>query len=439
MIKELSDQFPSDRRAIEAFFNDIDRILRLPSDKEDDNPTGPDRRHADERNSIRHLVKCSAADYLERRIKDRRLRRLLGSLGTHIPQSSLLLQAAMWNLLCQEGIWYPHAGMKSFCDSLAQLATPGSTGAAPHDLGSNSAGGIRLRTEVQEILVNHGKIAGVRCADGQTIASPAIISNADYKTTFLKLLPSYATTPWAQAVAEARQTGSNLQVCLGIDRRLADLSVFDLSSRVIYRRDDGTESSADAVNWNKQRISPEAFASQELEFSCWSNDDASVAPKGGAVIVIRTEAPYSHFAAFRLGKGQRTSEYAAYKTSLGTALVNEAARVIPGLTDAIQVMDVASPLTFADQGGRTEGAVAGWSWDYEDFHDYRPRELVRTPIKRLYMAGHQAYTALFMGGVPAAILSGQRAARALLGDEGPIGHLQVPSSSARFRSSPDFD
>jgi hypothetical protein len=41
-------------------------------------------------------------------------------------------------------------------------------------------------------------------------------------------------------------------------------------------------------------------------------------------------------------------------------------------------MDIATPLTFEDQGGRSEGAVAGWSWDYEDLRDDKPRELIRS-------------------------------------------------------------
>lgn len=40
-----------------------------------------------------------------------------------------------------------------------------------------------------------------------------------------------------------------------------------------------------------------------------------------------------------------------------------------GLRESIRIMDVATPLTFEDQGGRSEGAIAGWSWDYEDSQD----------------------------------------------------------------------
>jgi phytoene dehydrogenase-like protein len=118
-----------------------------------------------------------------------------------------------------------------------------------------------------------------------------------------------------------------------------------------------------------------------------------------------------------------------YKTRLGQALVREVTHLLPGLDGAIVVMDVATPLTFEDQGGRSEGAVAGWSWDYSDLRDSQPRELIRTPICGLFMAGIQAFSGLFMGGVPTAMVSGLRAAQAVLEGTGPTDEVLIPSKT----------
>ena len=75
--------------------------------------------------------------------------------------------------------------------------------------------------------------------------------------------------------------------------------------------------------------------------------------------------------------------------------------------------------------------MAGWSWDYQDFRDSSPRELVRTPIKGLYMAGYQAYSALFMGGIPTAMESGRRAAEAVLNDVDPTEEIMLPGTEQR--------
>jgi len=109
-------------------------------------------------------------------------------------------------------------------------------------------------------------------------------------------------------------------------------------------------------------------------------------------------------------------------------LIREAANVIPGLEDAVLVMDTATPLTFEDQGGRSQGAIAGWSWDYEDTSDYAPLELIQTPVRRLYMAGYQAYSALFMGGVPTAMESGRKAAEAVLNEAPPVEEVRIPGT-----------
>jgi phytoene dehydrogenase-like protein len=122
----------------------------------------------------------------------------------------------------------------------------------------------------------------------------------------------------------------------------------------------------------------------------------------------------------------RSSHYQAYKTKLARAIVREIGPLLPGLENSTFVMDIATPLTFEDQGGRSGGAIAGWSWDYEDFQDHQPKELIKTPIKGLYMAGYQAFSALFMGGVPTAMESGKRAAQAVLQRALPIEKIIIP-------------
>jgi len=263
--------------------------------------------------------------------------------------------------------------------------------------------------------------------DGTQIDSSSVISNADYKTAFLKLMDPKTIPPeWYEAISSARQTGSIFQVCLGVDTGKADLLAFKKVSRLIYRRDGTNVQEGETLDWNVQEIDPKALASQELEVSLWGKDWGMASSEGKAVLVIRTEAEYHHFGKYRLGWRQRSPEYQEYKTRLAHALIREISHLIPGIEKAIMVMDVATPLTFEDQGGRSGGAVAGWSWDYEDFRDDQPKELIGTPINGLYMAGYQAFSALFMGGVPTAMESGKRAAKAALEGAPPTEKILIP-------------
>jgi phytoene dehydrogenase-like protein len=319
--------------------------------------------------------------------------------------------------MSHEGIWFPLEGMQSFCERFGR-AVVGK---------SKRSGQIRLNQEVSKIRVHQEKVLGVSLRDGTEIDSSSVISNADFKTAFLKLMDPKTIPPeWYDAVSRARQTGSVFQVCLGVDAGKVDLAAFEKASRLIYRRTGENAQAMESLDWTAPEIDPDALAGQELEVSLWGKDWEMVSSERRAPIVIRAEAEYNHFAKYRLGWRQRSPEYQGYKTRLAQALVREIDHLIPGLEKAILVMDVATPLTFEDQGGRSGGAVAGWSWDYEDFRDDQPKELIGTPIKGLYMAGYQAFSALFMGGVPTAMESGKRAARAALQGMGPVDRILIP-------------
>ena len=406
MVKELSKLFLADAEGVKHFFEDMNELIS--KQKPDPN-----------RSKLNQTHDISASEYLHDLIKGWKLRRILGSIGTREPYSGLPLLAAMWNLMCHEGIWFPEEGMQSFCERFGR-AVVGK---------SNRTGQIRLNQEVSKIRVDKGKVLGVTLTDGAQIDSSSVISNADYKTAFLKLMDPKTFPPeWYDAIDGARQTGSVFQVCLGVDAGTADLSAFKKASRHIYRRNGENAPEKEDLDWNAQEIDPEALASQELEVSLWGKDWEMVSLERRAPIVIRAEAEYKHFIKYRSGWKQRSPKYQEYKTLLAHALIDEIEHLIPGLKNAILVMDVATPLTFEDQGGRSGGAVAGWSWDYEDFRDNQPKELIGTPIKGLYMAGYQAFSALFMGGVPTAMESGKRAAKALLQGRGPVEKILIPGA-----------
>jgi phytoene dehydrogenase-like protein len=385
LIDELAGLFPAEEAGLRRFFEDVQKVS-----------TGL------ERAGIERGMIVSAAEYLDGVVKDDRLRRILGSIGTRQPSFGFPLLAAMWRLMSDVGIFYPAGGFSSFCGLLAGAVS--------------GSGEIRLRAEVSRIEVKDGGVQGVILKDGTGLEAPALISNADFKTTFLNLLDKKDLPPgWHRAVSAARQTSSVFQVCLGLDADKVDLSAFRDASRVIYR-----SSRADVP------AGADDLAAQELEVSLWSNDDPGLAREGGAVMVIRVSADYGAFSKF-LGKdGRRETGYTGHKMRLADAVVSEVSDLAPGLAGAVSVMDVATPLTFEARGGRYGGAVAGWSQEYRDSRDCRLRELVRTPVGGLYMAGYQALSWLFAGGVPTAIESGVRAADALLEGVGPVTEVTVP-------------
>ncbi len=371
----------------------------------------------------------SAADFVGGLTEDVRLRRILGSLGTEEPTMSRPLLLAMWNLMTEQGIWHPAGGMEAFCARLLRAVEGGEPGGADGRSGRQARRGrIQLGSEVVRILVRRGAVTGVGLEDGTEISAGAVISNGDFKTTFLHLLDEDAVPiPWRTAVARARQTDSILQVGLGIDSSRADLSGFRSATRIIHRGEKALEAGGRGPG---NPTDPESFARRELEISLWSGDERTYAPAHKSVVVIRVDADYRAFAPYRKGRRKRSDGYAEMKSKLAAALTRAAEAVIPGLGRAVEALDVATPLTFEDQGGRSEGAVAGWSWGHRDRAPASGVELVLTPVRGLYMAGYQAYSALFLGGVPTALAGGLRAARAVLAEEGPDEEVRIPGWEA---------
>ena len=387
--------FPQEAGGITRFFEKVEslfHLLREPRSEKD-----------------RFTLKAAAAEpvreFLDPLIGDWRLRRVLGSQGASEPYAALPLLAAMWGLMTEEGIWYPKGGMRILGD-LLQAAV----------LDPKGRGEIRLGSEVKRIRTQKGKVTGVRLVSGEVLEAPVVVSNGDFKTTFLQLLDRREISETLyREVAAARQTGSNLQVSLGLKADNVDLSAFDQGSRIIYQG----EREESPPDWSAPKIDPSNLAAGQMELCLWSADDPGLAPAGKVVLVIRADADHGHFARFRPAPRQRRPGYREYKLALGRALTREAEKIIPGLTGAVETLDVATPLTFEEQGGRSEGAVAGWSWNFEDGHDAAPRELIRTPVRGLFMVGYQAFSALFLGGVPTALESGNRAAAYILEGAGP--------------------
>ena len=160
---DLKGRFPAEI-GLDSFFEELGRVVRLVRRKDF---------HAG--GEAARLARVPAADIIRSRISDRRLRNLLGTMGTTPPTMSMLNLGIMWNAMSVEGIWFPSCGIHGILERLAGAFT--------------AAGGeLRLSAGADEILVQGGRARGVRLASGEEIAARWVISNADYKKTFLELV-----------------------------------------------------------------------------------------------------------------------------------------------------------------------------------------------------------------------------------------------------------
>jgi phytoene dehydrogenase-like protein len=263
-----------------------------------------------------------------------------------------------------------------------------------------AAGGeVRLNTGVSEILVENGEAAGVRTDDGAAVAAKWVISTADYKKTFLELLPAVSVPPeHLEIVRSVPYTGSEICVYLGLDYSAVDWSRWR-ADHLYFRAPGG---------WPG-----DGSEDQEIEACRWSDNFPAAAPTGKCVVLLRAPYPYDKAGPWRTGEKARAAGYREFKERLARRMTAAADSVLPGLTAAVEMMDAATPLTYRDWGRRTRGSIAGWTWTAEAAGTLGGRLLVRTPVRGLLAAGVYAASGLFLGGVPTAFRTAEMAADAV--------------------------
>lgn len=88
------------------------------------------------------------------------------------------------------------------------------------DLIAGQGGELRCNSDVTEILVKDGRACGVRLADGSTLQSDIVVSNADAAWTYSKLLANHPRRRWTdRRLARARYSMSLFVWYFGTNRR----------------------------------------------------------------------------------------------------------------------------------------------------------------------------------------------------------------------------
>jgi phytoene dehydrogenase-like protein len=136
------------------------------------------------------------------------------------------------------------------------------------------------------------------------------------------------------------------------------------------------------------------------------NEDESFAPPGHTVVQAMLETDYTHWA-------KTGSQYNAEKDSLGALVLKRLDRHLPGMREAAQVSDLATPLTFWNAARSWRGAYEGWLPTPDAMFGHVKKVL--PGLSGFYMAGQWVEPG---GGVPTALLSGRHVTQLICADEG---------------------
>jgi phytoene dehydrogenase-like protein len=242
---------------------------------------------------------------------------------------------------------------------------------------------IQTNAEVAGIRSNDSQGSVVVLKNGDELIGRAIVSNADPRTTFLKLVDPFDLDPnFVLKLQNYRAQGCVAKVNLALSS-LPSFSVAQgsdnverLSGRIqIGPEIDYLERAFDAAKYGDYSTHP------YLDITIPSLSDPSLAPKGAHVMSLHVQ-----YAPYKLKQG----DWASRRDALGELVVERVSDFAPDLKQLIVQRQVITPLDLEQTYGLNGGHIFHGEQALDQFFMFRPLigwAQYRTPIKGLYLCG----------------------------------------------------
>ncbi|HWG68843.1 MAG TPA: NAD(P)/FAD-dependent oxidoreductase [Steroidobacteraceae bacterium] len=351
------------------------------------------------RRDMRELLRIGGMnvyDLLEENFESAALKGALGfdavlgaNFGPRSPGTvlTLLYRLAAESAAGARAMSQPKGGMGALCDALGKAAV--AAGAS-----------IRTGAPVAGVWVEGDRAAGVVLESGETLRAHAVISSADPKTTFLKLLGArHLDTGFVRRVNHIRCRGLAAKLHLALNRAPSFSGVSDSSLRGRLLIAPSLNHIEHAYNHAKYG---EYSSAPIMEITIPTLNDPALAPSGRHVLsAVVQYAPYA------LKEG-----WAAGRQGFMEAALDSLERLAPGLRGCVVAAELLTPADIEQQF-----RISGGHWHHGDlafdqFLMVRPvpgAAQYRTPVDGLYLCGAGCHPG---GGVMG--VAGRNAAREVL-------------------------
>jgi len=312
-----------------------------------------------------------------------------GVLGTNLgPRSNNSIFCALHRLSGLQGMAMPKGGMGAVSNALAQVAT-------------NQGALIRTSATVSRILMDGDHVWGVELQDGEKIAAGKVVSSADPRTTFLKLLGARnLEAGFVRRVRNIRMRGNVAKLHLALDGvpDFKGLNQDQLGDRLLIAPDmDYVENAFNQSKYGECSIKPVA------EIVIPSLYDTSLAPPGKHVLsAVVQYAPYELKAGWTEKKAVFTDQ-----------VIDLLAAYAPGIHSRILHSELLTPVDI-----ESEFRINGGHWHHgelamDQFLMLRPvphSAQYASPVNGLFLCGAGSHPG---GGVMGS--AGRNAANVILG------------------------
>ena len=268
--------------------------------------------------------------------------------------------------------------------------------------------GVEIRTSaaVGQIVTRKGRACGVVLEDGTEIPAHTVLSNADPKRTFLKMLPqSELPSEFVHAVRGIKMAGPCAKVNLALSeepRFTGTPTSHTPLERTFYTLVPSLRDAERCYDIAKFGDVPE-----QLWVDCViaSNADDSLAPPGTHIMTC-----FVQYVPYRLRQGTWDEN----RETLGDRVIRKIGEHAPNVPRSVIARQVITPLDLERTYGLTEGNIFHGDLSLEQLFFMRPVpgwSQYRTPIDGVYLCGAGAHPGGGVTGAP-----GHNAAKQALRD-----------------------
>ncbi len=208
---------------------------------------------------------------------------------------------------------------------------------------------VKLNCGITRIVIENGKAVGVVDEHGVEYRAKKIISNISPLATYGNLLAPEEIPDSAREYLKPYTVGISALTCfIGLDCTPEEIG-FTTSFTLNYESLDANKDFADAY-----KLLPE---NDPLVATCYTVDDPSVSPEGTSIITAGTLKYSTEW------EKLTPEQYYEMKYEAGKRIVARLEKMYPGITEHIEEMEVATPLTHMRYLGHPGGAIYGYEQD----------------------------------------------------------------------------
>lgn len=243
-------------------------------------------------------------------------------------------------------------------------------------------GEIDYNSRVQKILVENDSAVGVLLQDGSEHRADYVISAADGHATIFDMLEGkYINEKISIDYEQLPVTQPLIYIGIGVNRKFDDVPA--AISGLCIELPGPLEIAGAEQKWLNVRI---------------HNFDPSLAPAGKTLVTVIIESEFDYWEKLYNDRDQ----YRAEKEKVAGLIIEQLERRFPGFKSQVEMIDVATPVTFYRYTGNWQGSYEGWQM----IPDIVTLSMGKTlpGLRNFYMAGQWVMPG---GGIPSGAMTGR--------------------------------